>query len=82
MLVVMNNAAHTPTGAAGIVSTLEATRKEQGRSLKWLSEKTGIPYSTLGYLKRNPARLRADDMITIAGALGLNWADLAARVAA
>lgn len=78
MMVLMNTTHTSSHGAADIVLKLEKARKEQGRSLVWLSQQTEIPYSTLGDLKRNPQRLRADDMITIAEVLNVPLAELVA----
>ncbi|GAA4176032.1 helix-turn-helix domain-containing protein [Gryllotalpicola koreensis] len=58
---------------SSIAARIEAIRKEQGRSATWLSEKTGIPYSTLrDVLRHNPRRLRVLHVELISKALGVD----------
>lgn len=55
--------------------------KDDDRDLAWLSEKSGIPYSTLrSKLIYKPSRLSAGDLFPIASALGMTAAVLVAIV--
>jgi hypothetical protein len=62
--------------AAGIHLLLEDETHGR-RSLRWLSEKAAIPYSTLqGKLASDPSRLTLGELFRIADALGVGIADL------
>ena len=53
------------------------------RSVRWLSQRTGIPYSTLQNKLRNaPGKFTTDDLFRIADALDTTIVDLYSEVAA
>lgn len=58
----------TPSVAELIIEQLDT----QSRSVRWLSETTGIPYSTLSRKVRGKADIGANEMVVIADALGVH----------
>jgi len=60
----------------GILRLLDDTSSGR-RSIRWLAERAGIPYSTLQQkISRRPGKLTTDDLVKIADALGVDLGDL------
>lgn len=66
--------------ATTIAEAIRARLEDQStgrRSMRWLSERTGIPYSTLQWkLGSRPGRLNTDELFAIADAFGCDLSDL------
>lgn len=62
--------------AAGILARL-ADDSAGRRSIRWLADRTGIPYSTLQWKLRNrPGRFTTGELFEIADALGIELPEL------
>ena len=71
-----NSAMTASTEAAGVAGRIERARKIEGRSVAWLSEKTGIAYKTLRRrLYGAPEQFTIAELNSIARALdrSLEW---------
>lgn len=58
------------------MNRIQQELKKQGRSIKWLSGKTGISYSSVGDYCRNTRQPKKAYMIAIAKVLEVNVSDI------